>query len=211
MGIWLLMATIVSVFMWAKGTFKTCQYDDAWLNTNIRNFMVFPELFLFLACLVAENSRGVKKYKKDLIFTIRFITWSVACILPWVYFTDITVQCKIEPHSFHRLLFLMIIYSVIFPIHYVKNFSAFIITYCLAPLCLTALYLATYSSKQQFQFKKKFIKALSKFTYGFIKIKSKKECGICLKVFDDDQMVSIVSCTKKHYFHTKCIEHWLKN
>lgn len=34
------------------------------------------------------------------------------------------------------------------------------------------------------------------------------ECNICLTEYDDEEMLTVLPC--KHYYHTECIEHWLK-
>ena len=40
--------------------------------------------------------------------------------------------------------------------------------------------------------------------------KSQKDCSICLCEFQDDEEITPLPCTAKHYFHSACIENWLK-
>lgn len=36
------------------------------------------------------------------------------------------------------------------------------------------------------------------------------ECAICLEAFKEDSTVTELKCDKRHYFHTNCLEDWLK-
>ena len=36
------------------------------------------------------------------------------------------------------------------------------------------------------------------------------ECIICLEAFTDKDVVTPLPCSKRHYFHTKCIQDWGK-
>jgi len=36
------------------------------------------------------------------------------------------------------------------------------------------------------------------------------ECAICMEEFNDADEVGELDCDKRHYFHTKCIEEWIK-
>jgi hypothetical protein len=42
------------------------------------------------------------------------------------------------------------------------------------------------------------------------KFKTTKECSICFLEFDSDSSVTPLPCDIKHYFHTECIETWIK-
>lgn len=58
--------------------------------------------------------------------------------------------------------------------------------------------------------KDKVVNSLSKITYGHIRLEGQNECAICLMEFDDDQMVTPLSCDIRHYFHYECIQAWMK-
>jgi E3 ubiquitin-protein ligase DOA10 len=36
-------------------------------------------------------------------------------------------------------------------------------------------------------------------------------CAICLMEFTAEDEITPLPCDEKHYFHTSCIEEWLKN
>ncbi|CDW75663.1 zinc finger protein [Stylonychia lemnae] len=40
--------------------------------------------------------------------------------------------------------------------------------------------------------------------------KNMTECLICLAQFQDDEEITELNCDKRHYFHTECIQSWMK-
>lgn len=36
------------------------------------------------------------------------------------------------------------------------------------------------------------------------------ECVVCFETYEADQQVVELPCDERHFFHTKCIEDWLK-
>eukprot|EP00831_Metopus_contortus_P048459 TRINITY_DN39530_c0_g1_i3.p2 TRINITY_DN39530_c0_g1~~TRINITY_DN39530_c0_g1_i3.p2 ORF type:complete len:129 (+),score=4.90 TRINITY_DN39530_c0_g1_i3:108-494(+) len=36
-----------------------------------------------------------------------------------------------------------------------------------------------------------------------------EECPICCLEFKNDELVTLLPCDKRHYFHQHCIKHWL--
>lgn len=36
------------------------------------------------------------------------------------------------------------------------------------------------------------------------------ECAICMVQFDEDTQVTPLPCDVRHYFHTECIEQWMR-
>jgi len=46
--------------------------------------------------------------------------------------------------------------------------------------------------------------------YDADKFKTYNECCICFVEFNADSMITPLPCNIKHYFHTDCIESWLK-
>ena len=58
--------------------------------------------------------------------------------------------------------------------------------------------------------KEKVVKNLSRIAFDARKFKQSKECAICFVEFKEDDMITPLSCDIKHYFHTECIERWIK-
>ena len=53
------------------------------------------------------------------------------------------------------------------------------------------------------------IKSLPQVPYDPDKFKSYQFCTICMEEFKKNQPVTYLPCDPRHYFHTKCITHWL--
>ncbi len=53
------------------------------------------------------------------------------------------------------------------------------------------------------------LKSLKKCLYRNIEKKLTDTCNICLEDFKANSRLTILNC--KHYYHTRCINHWLKN
>lgn len=52
---------------------------------------------------------------------------------------------------------------------------------------------------------------LSKRTFDPQIFTAQTECSICLENFDADCEVTPLSCDVRHYYHTPCIEEWIKD
>ena len=57
------------------------------------------------------------------------------------------------------------------------------------------------------------IGSLTKKRYAEIDDKAQKmdTCTICLELYKADDQIAELSCDKRHFFHEKCIDDWLKN
>jgi E3 ubiquitin-protein ligase DOA10 len=51
---------------------------------------------------------------------------------------------------------------------------------------------------------------MSKMVYDPDTFKQTDQCAICLSEFEESQSVSPLPCNIKHYFHTECLEQWMK-
>jgi hypothetical protein len=51
---------------------------------------------------------------------------------------------------------------------------------------------------------------LAKIKFDPSKFKAQSDCVICLESFNEGEMVTPLPCSIKHYFHSKCIESWMK-
>jgi len=58
------------------------------------------------------------------------------------------------------------------------------------------------------------IKEIREHRKGFKDIEKKNQimsdCAICLVPYTDDAEVSELNCDERHYFHSECLEAWLK-
>lgn len=37
-----------------------------------------------------------------------------------------------------------------------------------------------------------------------------EQCAICMDDYKDEDEIAELACDKRHYFHSKCLEDWLK-
>ena len=54
------------------------------------------------------------------------------------------------------------------------------------------------------------VQGLAQRTFNPQQFKAQKECAICLTEFTTEDRVTPLSCDIKHYFHSSCIEQWIK-
>lgn len=56
------------------------------------------------------------------------------------------------------------------------------------------------------------VAGLNKKTFANVdeKNKTQTECCICLMDFKDDDELAELKCDERHYFHSACLEDWLK-
>jgi hypothetical protein len=80
---------------------------------------------------------------------------------------------------------------------------------CLPCLCVVIVG-AIANSQQREQLKRTVVQGLSKTTFDHLTDRVNKECSICLCDFTDEDEVTPLPCSTKHYFHSICIEDWLK-
>ena len=53
-------------------------------------------------------------------------------------------------------------------------------------------------------------RSLKKFTFSSLSDAMMQECVICMEEFKDSDEVAELKCDERHYFHSKCLEDWLK-
>jgi hypothetical protein len=82
-----------------------------------------------------------------------------------------------------------------------------LINICLMPLYVASLYLGYVEDK----FNKQLNDVINTKPYtGRLSARASSEdyCSICLAVFQYDETVSTLPCSRRHTFHTKCLEKW---
>ena len=53
------------------------------------------------------------------------------------------------------------------------------------------------------------VASLPKIAYKLIKVDEVSECSICLNTFEDEDLITPLSCDIRHYFHHACIKEWM--
>ena len=107
------------------------------------------------------------------------------------------------------LFIYMVIFIVVAP-------TAFIVICLLSALlvfcpCITyTAWRAWYEHRERVNVKEEVIKSLSRISFDARKFRFAKECAICFVEFEQDAQITPLSCDIKHYFHTECIEQWIK-
>ena len=46
--------------------------------------------------------------------------------------------------------------------------------------------------------------------FGDIRVQAMQECVICMEEFKEQDEIAELKCDERHYFHSKCLEDWLK-
>ena len=55
------------------------------------------------------------------------------------------------------------------------------------------------------------LRTLSKMPFSSIGFEADKECIICWNSYNDTDQVTQLKCDQRHFFHTSCIEDWIKS
>ena len=53
-------------------------------------------------------------------------------------------------------------------------------------------------------------RTLKRKVFGDVRVQSMQECVICMEEFKDSDEVAELKCDERHYFHSRCLEDWLK-
>jgi hypothetical protein len=136
------------------------------------------------------------------------ISYFLSILFCYIY-GDQRLKLDIGVHFFFHLLFLEF-----FQFYCAFRFCYFlvkiIINIFLLPVYLSSLYLGFVEDK----FNNRLNNIINTKSYtGRLSLRSSTEdyCSICLAVFQYDEIVSTLPCSRRHTFHTKCLEKWFRN
>jgi len=81
---------------------------------------------------------------------------------------------------------------------------------CCLPCIITGIKDYLRSSREEQREKFKVLDGMIKMKYNEDDFKKHKECSICMCEFGPDDQVSPLPCNINHYFHSECIQTWIK-
>lgn len=136
---------------------------------------------------------------------VLYAIWILYCCTDFDKFTP---HCY-EPYPSLGLFIYMVIVILVLPAAFlVICVASFVILFC--PCLSFTLYKAWSDNRERSMVKEKVVSALSRIKFDARKFKAATYCAICYVDFNEDDQITPLSCDIKHYFHTECIERWLK-
>jgi len=54
------------------------------------------------------------------------------------------------------------------------------------------------------------LRSLAKTKYNYQLFSDAEECAICWSNYSEQDEIVKLKCNEKHFYHTKCIENWIK-
>lgn len=81
---------------------------------------------------------------------------------------------------------------------------------CCLPCIITSLKEYCRASREEQREKFAVLDGLIKTKYNPDDFKAHKDCAICFCEFGSDDQVSPLPCNSNHYFHSECIQTWIK-
>lgn len=140
----------------------------------------------------------------------------------WLVYTisayeDFTPVCY-EPYPSFGLVTFCVIMVLILPSAFmVICIASFLVLFC--PCISYTLFNAVQENRQRTNLKQNVIKNLKQFNFTTVKRFISNgtddntltiECSICLGPFEEDTLVTPLSCDIRHCFHSQCIERWME-
>jgi len=203
----LLTAILVNLYL-LPGEPADCDFESTVYNKMFLIIVVAPELTLRTICACFYRSNAYVEYKN--IF--------LQCLTPilaagwWIYTLSamelLTTQCY-EPYpSYSLCIYLTILILIIPQAFLVICIASFLILFC---PCLTWIIVKSlYDQRERAMIKERVIQSLSKIAYDPNKFRHQKTCSICFEDFKEEDTITPLSCDIRHYFHSDCIEMWMK-
>ena len=113
-----------------------------------------------------------------------------------------------EPFTWQYLNYYVILILVLGPA--LTLALGIVLLICCLPCILKELIKILKDERQRANLSERVINGLAKRTFNPKQFTSQKECAICLSEFTEQDQVTTLSCDIKHYFHSACIENWIK-
>ena len=159
-------------------------------------------------CLFFWNSTCLLNERNIMLKCTQAVLYAIWILYCTSDFEKFTPHCY-EPYPSMGLFIYMVIVILVLPAAFlVICLASFVIMFC---PCLTyTIGRAWYDHRERSEVKERVINSLSRINFDARKFKASKECAICYVDFEQDAQITPLSCDIKHYFHTDCIERWLK-
>ena len=87
----------------------------------------------------------------------------------------------------------------------------YLMLYSLILILLSILLFIRFKAKQRKEMGAvKILRNLSKIKFSQVLFKAEEECIICWNAYNPEDEVVRLKCNDKHFFHSVCIENWIK-
>ena len=159
-----------------------------------------------------KSSKGII----DICYLCLFLNFQLAWFIygNTFHYTEQTMQCRKLNSSLNSL---WILEMIIIATGYLFFFAYGMICCVFSCLCCSILGAAGSNRAQMDQMVARVpyanaISSLKRKNFKNVEEKAKNmdDCVICMSAFKDDDQIAELKCDERHYFHSACLEDWLK-
>ena len=90
----------------------------------------------------------------------------------------------------------------------------FFVIYAVVISLIAALYCRRFTNhRARLNKSNEILKSISRIKFSeelFGALADENECIICMSPYDANDLITKLDCTGKHFYHTECIENWIK-
>lgn len=185
-----------------------CLFNASSYNQSFLYFVLCPELATRLVSLCFWRTSRYLDIRKIVLRILGPVLYACWFIYTTTFYGDFTPNCY-EPYPSFGLFTFCVIMVLILPAAFlVLCIVSFLILFC--PCISYTLFKTFHDRRERNQLQERVIKNLSKVTFGSVKLDGQQDCAICLGSFESNELVTPLSCDIRHYFHSACIEEWMK-
>jgi len=171
-------------------------------------YVLLPDLVLRVLGIFFMKTGNSFEWKKLILLLAMPLLSSWWWIYTMVQYDKLTTHCY-NPYPTFSLMVYWAALVVIIP-------TAFIVICVLSFLvlfspCICWLLCRVWGdARERAAIKEMVIKSLPKVSYDPKKYHHQRQCCICMQDFEIDERITPLSCDIRHFFHSDCIEHWMK-
>ena len=201
------VAVVVNLLVY-PGIKTNCMFESTLYNKLFLYIVLIPDVFFRLIAAYYHRSTYMVDNRSLFLAVLAPVLSAGWWLYTLYYIPNLTQHCY-EPYPSYSLLVYFLITIVIIPQAFlVICIFGFLVLFC---PCLTWVILkALYEQRERSMIKERVIGSLSKIPYDPIKFRHQKNCTICFEDFQQDESITPLSCDIRHYFHTECIQTWMK-
>lgn len=149
----------------------------------------------------AEKTFVFLTYIRHLSHYLYLLLFLWGCFLLTMKHSNCAIICP-KMYSFTIILLLLSVVYIFLPL-----FILFCVCFCVPCLLISSFFCG---AKTRNCLEKDLLKKLERKGYNSKEFTEHEECIICRQVFIKNDKIIILPCSRKHYFHEKCVEKWLE-
>jgi len=184
-----------------------CVQGGIYLSSVLKNLAAIAVIYM---------SSCPKKHKAtiDLLYLCVVLNFQFAWLIygNTFHYSDVNVQCRAMNDTLNSLWILEMIILAVGYIYFAVYGCAFCVLSCVCCLMVNAANQAQMQEMVQRIPYGQAVAGLKRTEFKNVQEKNKnmKDCVICMQDFKEDDQIAELKCDERHYFHSACLEDWLK-